>query len=263
MALVTNVTNVTTVYGAEETATQKCWHHLLEAKDNQQRKAAIAFKDCVRKETSFFKLGKSKSTDSKSTDSKSADSKSTDEEKKLTSAEKRKLTAAERKQLEDAEKEEFKALKEELLAEKKAARERTSEEREQILAEKERACAEDPKGKGCKTASLQLNKIYEKLKILGVKSKEKAQAEKLLKKQEIEERKARIKAEKELAKQARIEEQERIKAEKAAIKAEKKRLKAEWKKACAEDPESKACIEGQPTQKLKKTLSKIKKSLGG
>ena len=248
MALVTNVTNVTTVYGAEETATQKCWHHILEAKDNQQRKAAIAFKDCVRKETSFFKLGKSKSTD---------------EEEKLTSAEKRKLTAAERKQLEDAEKEEFKALKEELLAEKKAARERTVEEREQTLAEKERACEEDPKGKGCKTASLQLNKIYEKLKILGVKSKEKAQAEKLLKKQEIEERKARIKAEKDLAKQASLEEQERIKAEKAAIKAEKKRLKAEWKKACAEDPESKACIEGKPAQKLKESLSKIKKSLGG
>ena len=258
MALVTNVTNVTTVYGAEETATQKCWHHILEAKDNQQRKAAIAFKDCVRKETSFFKLGKSKSADSESAYSESAD-----KEKKLTSAEKRKLTAAERQQLEEAEKEEFKALKEELLAEKKAARERTSEEREQILAEKERACAEDPKGKGCKTASLQLNKIYEKLKILGLKSKEKAKAEKLLKKQEIEERKARIKAEKELAKQASLEEQEGIKAEKAAIKAEKKRLKAEWKKACAEDPESKACIEGKPTQKLKKTLSKIKKSLGG
>ena len=46
------VTAVTTVYGAEETAIQKCWHHILDAKDNQQRKATIAFKDCVRKETS-------------------------------------------------------------------------------------------------------------------------------------------------------------------------------------------------------------------
>ena len=92
---------------------------------------------------------------------------------------------------------------------------------------------------------------------MGLKTKEKAKAENLLKKQEIEERKARIKAEKELAKQASLEEQEGIKAEKAAIKAEKKRLKAEWKKACAEDPESKACKEGTPVGKLKKSLSKI------
>ena len=42
------VTSVTTAYAAEETATQKCWHHILEAKDNMQRKAAIDFKDCVR-----------------------------------------------------------------------------------------------------------------------------------------------------------------------------------------------------------------------
>ena len=136
------VTAVTTVYGAEETAIQKCWHHILDAKDNQQRKATIAFKDCVRKETST-----STST------SKLKWPKSVDKEEKN--------------------------------------------------------------------------------------------------------------AEKALAKQAKLEEKERIKAEKAAIKAEKKRLKAEWKKACAEDPESKACIEGKPTQKLKKTLSKIKKSLGG
>ena len=73
--------------------------------------------------------------------------------------------------------------------------------------------------------------------------------------------------EKERIKQANVEEKERIKAEKALRKAEKKRLKAEWKKACSEDPESKACKEGKPiadkaSEKVKKSLLKIKKKLG-
>jgi len=71
------------------------------------------------------------------------------------------------------------------------------------------------------------------------------------------------KAEREKIKQASLEEQERIKAEKAARKAERKRLKAKWKKACSDDPESKACIEGKPSEKIKKSLLKIKKKLGG
>ena len=73
--------------------------------------------------------------------------------------------------------------------------------------------------------------------------------------------------EKERIKQANLEEKEKIKAEKALRKAEKKRLKAEWKKACSKDPESKACKEGKPiadkaSEKVKKSLLKIKKKLG-
>ena len=72
--------------------------------------------------------------------------------------------------------------------------------------------------------------------------------------------------EQERIKQANLEEKEKIKAEKAARKAERKRLKAEWKKACSEDPESKACLEGKPMDKaseqVKKSLLKIKKKLG-
>ena len=64
-----------------------------------------------------------------------------------------------------------------------------------------------------------------------------------------------------------MEEKEKIKAEKALRAAERKRLKAEWKKACSEDPESKACKEGKPiadkaSEKVKKSLLKIKKKLG-
>ena len=66
-----------------------------------------------------------------------------------------------------------------------------------------------------------------------------------------------------MKKQASLEEQEIIKAEKAARKAERKRLKAEWKKACADDPESKACKEGKPSEKIKNVLKKIEKKLGG
>ena len=58
------------------------------------------------------------------------------------------------------------------------------------------------------------------------------------------------KAEREKIKQANLEKQEKIKVEKALRKAEKKRLKAEWKKACSDDPESKACIEGKPSEKI-------------
>ena len=84
-----------------------------------------------------------------------------------------------------------------------------------------------------------------------------------LEKQAFEEKRKRIAKQRELEKQASLEEQERIKAERAARKAEKKRLKAEWKKACSDDPESKACLEGTPSGKVKKSLLKIKKKLGG
>ena len=98
----------------------------------------------------------------------------------------------------------------------------------------------------------------------------KLKAQKMLLRDEAKAEREKIKQanleEQERIKQANLEEQERIKAEKAARKAERKRLKAEWKKACSEDPESKACLEGKPmdkaTEGVKKSLLKIKKKLG-
>ena len=67
-----------------------------------------------------------------------------------------------------------------------------------------------------------------------------------------------------------MEEQKRIRAEKAARNAERKtrnaerkKRKAEWKKACSDDPESQACKEGKPSEKIKNVLKKIEKKLGG
>ena len=98
----------------------------------------------------------------------------------------------------------------------------------------------------------------------------KLKAQKMLLREEAKAEREKIKQanleEQERIKQANLEEQERIKAEKAARKAERKRLKAEWKKACSEDPESKACLEGKPidkaSEKVKKSLLKVKKKLG-
>jgi len=137
---------------------------------------------------------------------------------------KKKLTAAERRDLEELEKEELKAAK-------KAERERKLDEEVEI----ERACAEDPQSKECRSAGASLKRLLTKIKIISSATS-------------IKEKKER-----ELEKQASLEEQKRIKAEKAAAKraeaaakkAEKKRLKAERKKACSEDPESKACKEGK------------------
>ena len=98
-----------------------------------------------------------------------------------------------------------------------------------------------------------------KLKAQKMLLREEAKAEREKNKQANLEEQERIK-------QANLEEKEKIKAEKAARKAERKRLKAEWKKACSEDPESKACLEGKPidkaSEKVKKSLLKVKKKLG-
>ena len=95
----------------------------------------------------------------------------------------------------------------------------------------------------------------------------KLKAQKMLLREEAKAEREKIKqaslGEQERIKQANLEEKEKIKAEKAARKTEKKRLKAEWKKACSDDPESKACLEGKPSGKIKKSLLKIKKKLGG
>ena len=196
-----------------------------------------------------------------------SDSGTTKKKKKAVIFKKQKLTAAERRQLENELIEAEKALKEQLRAEKRAERERIKQasldEKKRITEEREKACADDPKSKGCKTAKLQLTKILEKIKIKSLEEREKDKEEMALEKQAIEERKKRITKQRELEKQASLEEQERIKAEKAARKAERKRLKAEWKKACSDDPESKACKDGKPSEKIKKSLLKIKKKLGG
>jgi len=110
---------------------------------------------------------------------------------------------------------------------------------------------------------LQLTKILEKIKIKSLEEREKDKEEMALEKQAFEEKKKRIAKQRELEKQASLEEQERIRAEKAARTAERKRRKAEWKKACSDDPESKACIEGKPSEKIKSALKKIKEDLGG
>ena len=109
-----------------------------------------------------------------------------------------------------------------------------------------------------------------KLKAQKTLLREEAKAEREKIKQASLEEQERIKQanleEQESIKQANLEEKEKNKAEKAAKKAERKRLKAEWKKACSEDSESKACLEGKPmdkaSEKVKKSLLKIKKKLG-
>ena len=60
-----------------------------------------------------------------------------------------KLTAAERRDLKEAEENKIKEEREEMLAEKKAFREASAEEKERLLEEKRQACLEDPKAKGC------------------------------------------------------------------------------------------------------------------
>ena len=95
----------------------------------------------------------------------------------------------------------------------------------------------------------------------------KLKAQKMLLREEAKAEREKIKqaslGEKERIKQANLEKKEKIKAEKALRKAERKRLKAEWKKACADDPESKACKEGKPSDKIKNVLKKIQKKIGG
>ena len=62
---------------------------------------------------------------------------------------KKKLTAVERRELERAEENRLKEEREQLLAEKKAFREASAEEKERLLEEKRQACLDDPKTKGC------------------------------------------------------------------------------------------------------------------
>ena len=62
---------------------------------------------------------------------------------------KAKLTAVERRDLKEAEENRIKEEREEMLAEKRAFREASAEEKERLLEEKRQACLEDPKAKGC------------------------------------------------------------------------------------------------------------------
>ena len=169
-------------------------------------------------------------------------------------------TAAERKRLEDAAREEEKALKKQLREEKAIERERVKAERKRIMEEKRIACSADQKSEECKKAKSQVTNILEKLKMFGDEQVQQMKQEREEEKQAIKERKERLKKERELREQASLEEQKRIRAEKAA---EQKKRRAEWKKACLDDPESKACIDGKPSEKIKNTLKKIRKQLGG
>ena len=45
--------------------------------------------------------------------------------------------------------------------------------KKELSEEREKACADDPKSKGCKTAKLQLTKILEKIKIKSLEDREK------------------------------------------------------------------------------------------
>ena len=180
---------------------------------------------------------------------------------------KQKLTAVERKQLKDAEQEELKALKEQLRAEKKAERERMQQanldEKKRIMEEREKLCSENPKSKECKSATKAVTNIYDKIKLQVLESRVQAKKEREQEKQAIKERKERLQQKRALEKQVMLEEQAAIKAEKAARKAERAKRKAEWKKACLEDPESAACKERKPSEKIKNVLKKIEKQLGG
>ena len=62
---------------------------------------------------------------------------------------KKKLTAVERRDLKEAEENKLIEEREQLLAEKKAFREASAEEKERLLEEKRQACLDDPKTKGC------------------------------------------------------------------------------------------------------------------
>ena len=65
---------------------------------------------------------------------------------------KKKLTAVERRDLKEAEENRLKEERKEMLAEKKAFREASAEEKERLLEEKRQACLNDPKTKatGCR-----------------------------------------------------------------------------------------------------------------
>jgi len=69
--------------------------------------------------------------------------------KKKKKEKKKKLTALERRDLKEAEENKLKEEREQLLAEKKAFREASAEEKERLLEEKRQACLDDPKTKGC------------------------------------------------------------------------------------------------------------------
>ena len=171
-------------------------------------------------------------------------------------------TAAERKRLEDAAREEEKALKKQLREEKAIERERVKAERKRIIEEKRIACSADPKSEECKKAKSRVINILDQIKIYAEEQTQQMKQEREDEKQAIKERKERIKKERALEQQAALEEQKRIKAEKQARNAERKKRKAEWKKACSDDPESKACKEGKPSEKIKNVLKKIEKTLG-
>ena len=78
-----------------------------------------------------------------------SDSSTTKKKKKTVIFKKQKLTAVEKRDLKEAEENKLIEEREQLLAEKKAFREASAEEKERLLEEKRQACLDDPKTKGC------------------------------------------------------------------------------------------------------------------
>ena len=69
--------------------------------------------------------------------------------KKKKKKKEKKLTAAERRDLKIAEENKIKEEREEMLAEKRAFKQASAEEKERILEERRQACLDEPKTKGC------------------------------------------------------------------------------------------------------------------
>ena len=95
-------------------------------------------------------------------------------------------------------------------------------------------------------------------------TKKKKKAAKLKKpKLTAAERKQLEDAEQEELKALKEQLREERRAERERISAEKIRIIEDRRKACTDDPESKACKEGKPSEKIKNVLKKIEKKLGG
>ena len=157
-----------------ETATQACWHIIVEAKANMQNKAARDFKECVER----FELSDPASKTSKQLakerkkaerlaekERQKAEKERIKEEEKTT----RLLSKEEKKALKEKKKEEriklraqIKAEKARIKAEKKAAKEAGKE----YKAEQSAACAADPESELCKSKT-SLKELFKKLKDFG------------------------------------------------------------------------------------------------
>ena len=124
------------------------------------------------------------------------------EKKEKKKKKKKKTTAAERKRLKEQQEEELKALKEQLREEKIKE---MIEEKRRIIAEREKACEEDPKSKDCIDAKIRISNIYNKVRLKGLEARERDKQERKLKKEALKEEREKTKEEKELEIKASLE----------------------------------------------------------